>query len=81
MDWTNRRGSRTLAVVNRTSHMSPATPESKPEMSVNVRTLLECSDHPATPVENAQMSISPARSVVDTRPRSRSGTKRISNVS
>src|SRR6185369_9937702 len=73
-------GRRTLFVTNRTSHRNPAVPESKPEITVNVLGVIVCNDQPATAVENAQIIISPARSLVETRPRKLSGTKRIRRV-
>jgi hypothetical protein len=62
-------GRRTLRVTNSTSHKSPAVPESKPEITVNVLGVIVRNDQPATAVENAQIIISPARSLVETRPR------------
>ena len=74
-------GKRTLRVTNNISQRMPAVPESKPETRVNVRGEIMCSDHPATPVEQAQIIISAARSLVETLPRNLSGTSRINRVS
>jgi hypothetical protein len=58
-------GKRTVRVKNRTSHITPAIPESNPAITVNARELMNFSDQPATPVERLQINISAARSVVD----------------
>jgi hypothetical protein len=50
-------------------------------MTVNVLGVIVRNDQPAAAVEKAQIIISPARSLVETRPRKLSGTRRINNVS
>ena len=62
-------GNRTFLLTKSASQRNPAVPESKPEITVNVRALIQCSDQPATAVDNAQIIISAARSLVETLPR------------
>src|SRR5262249_39284630 len=77
----NRRGSLTFFKANMTSQAMPALADNKPEAIVNVRIEITRNDQPAIAVEKLQMSISAARSVVETRPRRLSGTSRIKSVS
>src|ERR1041385_4243284 len=62
-------GKRTFRVTNRPSHNNPAVPDCKPEITVNDLGVIVCNDQPATPVDKAQIRISPARSLVHTLPR------------
>src|SRR5881296_2783880 len=78
---SSRLGSLTLPAAKSASQATPELAESKPEMIVSVRGVRARSDQPAIAVEKLQTRISVARSVVETRPRRSSGTRRISKVS
>jgi hypothetical protein len=59
----------------------PELAESRPQITVSVLGVIAWSDQPAIVVDKLQIKSSVARSVVPTRPRNLSGTRRINSVS